>query len=170
MLSVIGICGQPGSGKTHCIKSYMMDSGAVWEQGSFGLLRYHRDPRRQITIFGVYDDTSKFDGTDRLSMAVQPDAELYINSKINTDEKVIFEGDRLFNCKFLCVIDSIGAQSTLFHINTNDEKANLQRAKRGTNQPSSFISSRITKIKNISKKHSLQSYSQASILRFLLSI
>jgi ABC-type dipeptide/oligopeptide/nickel transport system ATPase component len=172
MNKIIGITGEPGSGKTYSIKTILSNNQkGEWFTYKSGLLRFHKNELRKTIILGLYDNTSVFDGTDRLSMAVQPDAEKFFLDNFLENYLIIFEGDRLFNCKYLCFIESL--QNTIaswFCIDVDSEICQKQRDKRGTKQPDSFIKSRKTKIENISKTHFLQKVTQQDLLLFLKEV
>jgi hypothetical protein len=61
---------------------------------SYGLVKGLYSKEKQIYFIGIYDN-SIFCGTDKLSMAVQPDFIKLLDIKKNAT--FVFEGDRLFN-------------------------------------------------------------------------
>jgi thymidylate kinase len=103
-MKAIAIGGEPATGKTtlmRCITEQLNGKGQPFK---YGLLRGVEYEQEKIIILGVYGG-DKFGGTDRLSMAVQPVAERYMNKMIITpkyrDWTIMFEGDRLFNRSFI---------------------------------------------------------------------
>ena len=163
-MRVIGITGEPGSGKTFCVKRIFSENCFDdWSSHKFELLRYHRSESKKTIILGIYDGCSVFDGTDRLSMAVQPSVQKMLVDVFFKDYLILFEGDRLFNCKFLCFIESLKVDFSWFWLNTPSDTCRKQREQRRANQEEAFIRSRKTKIKNISKSHILQTINQSDL-------
>lgn len=64
-----------------------------------GLVVFHRWDDRKLIVLGDYRRKG-FGGTDRLSMAVQPEAVQFLEG-LEPGWTVLFEGDRLFNLSFL---------------------------------------------------------------------
>jgi len=115
---------------------------------SFKKLKYEIVKKEKAIYLGTYEGT-KFDGTDRLSMAVQPDAVRFIKKaeKRYKDYTIFFEGDRLFNAKFLTLISKYNNAILILSV---DEKIKKQRHKsRDDTQSEVFLKGRKTKILNI---------------------
>jgi hypothetical protein len=105
-MRIIGIGGEPASGKTTLMRGLL----SLWLPGgptpgndfSYRSVRALHIPQHKVFVVGTYAGTT-FDGTDRLSMSVQPQFEmmlLWLSGKRRFDDyTVIFEGDRLFNSK-----------------------------------------------------------------------
>tara|TARA_R100001463_G_scaffold34593_6_gene75911 strand:- start:840 stop:1349 length:510 start_codon:yes stop_codon:yes gene_type:complete len=146
---VIAIGGVPATGKTTLMRQIIKDMLPL-KTFKYKLLRglYNRD--KNIYIIGIYDK-SLFSGTDKLSMAVQPDFIEFAN-KIPQDN-IIFEGDRLFNQSLFdnmkCEIIVIKAKPELIeqrHILRNDtQKEKFKKAKQ-------------TKINNIIENNNVMSF------------
>ena len=94
MAKIIAVGGVPATGKTTLIKS-ILNNFKPLTKFKFGLIQGVRSKLLRIYVIGVYDN-STFAGTDKLSMACQPDFFKFVN-KLSDNDLVIFEGDRLFN-------------------------------------------------------------------------
>jgi hypothetical protein len=148
MTNLIAIGGVPATGKT-TLMFEVIDLADDWEiVKPQKLLDAMYSKKLNLYVLGKYEnDGNIFQGTDRLSMAVQPDAEKFINEL--TDSNVIFEGDRLFNQKFLehCVDKT----NTKIIVLVADKKIVDQRhVDRNDNQNDKFKNGRETKVSNIS--------------------
>ena len=97
-MKLLAIGGAPATGKSHLIRELLskIGLGRVFKSG---LVVFHRWEDRKLILLGDYRKEG-FAGTDRLSMAVQPQAVTFLKN-LDQDWKVIFEGDRLFNLSFL---------------------------------------------------------------------
>jgi hypothetical protein len=96
----------------------------------------------KIYFIGIYDG-SKFPGTDKLSMAVQPHFIKLIKSLSNSSI-FVFEGDRLFNQS---LFDKV--ESEIIVIKANKNILDLRHDLRNDTQTDKFKKSKKTKIKNI---------------------
>jgi hypothetical protein len=120
-----------------------------------------------LYILGKYaNDGNVFQGTDRLSMAVQPDAEKFFMELDyeNADVNVIFEGDRLFNAKLLDKLAIVFSDSFKVLILTASHNAKEQRhVDRKDDQDDKFKTSRATKISNIMGSLTLMDYIETMV-------
>lgn len=124
-----------------------------------------------LYILGKYEnDGNVFQGTDRLSMAVQPDADKFFSNLehesniVGDSPNVIFEGDRLFNGKML---------EKLAYLFPNDFKMIILTVKNSTldqrhidrkdDQDDKFKNSRKTKISNICSSLVLMDYIETMV-------
>ena len=148
------IAGLPATGKTTLMRHIRTGLGkglpcGVGTKGKCGLLNYEAFPNH--VILGYYDDASTFAGTDKLSMAVNPDALKFLKS--NTKD-VLVEGDRLFNMKFLDGAKALGYDVRIKLCQVVGMPELLRRYKqRGKMQSQSFIKGRHTKICNITNHY-----------------
>jgi dephospho-CoA kinase len=101
--------------------------------------------KHNIYIIGIYDN-SLFSGTDKLSMAVQPDFIDLVNK--TSDAVFIFEGDRLFNSSLFTKVNC-----EIFVLKVDKEIIKKRHLERNDNQTEKFKKSKETKIKNIIEKH-----------------
>ena len=97
-MQVIAIGGEPGSGKSTLMKKiishYQMDP----KYNEWKLVPYLQ--KNNIFILGKYEEGEVFSGTDKMSMAVQPEAVKFLAS-LPANSVLLYEGDRLFNSSFL---------------------------------------------------------------------
>jgi dephospho-CoA kinase len=154
---VIAIGGVPGSGKTTLMRRFLallVELGPVTPQ-KFGLVRYLRarpENGTPVNIFGVYGKKpiDTFEGTDKLSMSVQPDAVTAMEVCVTTGETVIFEGDRLYNNKFLQACRQT-ADTYILELQVDGAEQTQRCKARGSNQDEKWLKGRATKIANIRK-------------------
>lgn len=111
MIRVIGIGGEPASGKTTVMGEVMRGAGGFWVDNRMGCLAWVRNSKRRLVILGEYSNTPpSLMGADRLSMAAQPAAlialELWATDPASHGLVVLFEGDRLFNESFIRKVNS----------------------------------------------------------------
>ena len=144
-MKVIAIGGEPGSGKTTLVKNIMEQYQFEPKYDSFKLVPYLQS--NNIYILGKYEEGEVFSGTDRMSMAVQPEAIKFLDF-VPKDSIIIFEGDRLFTASFLehCVDNY---DTKIIYLAT-DKSVRQERYKiRGSNQNETWLQGRETKISNI---------------------
>lgn len=141
-LHLIG--GMPVTGKTTLMNKIREKLGPSVKK-QHNLLRYEEYPNH--IVLGIYDDNT-FAGTDKLSMAVQPDALELL--ELN-DKKVLVEGDRLFNLNFIDSAMALGYEVDITVLRLPDFNEIFKRyKKRGQLQSPQFLKGRHTKIENIS--------------------
>jgi dephospho-CoA kinase len=146
---ILAIGGKPATGKTTIIKE-IIKAFKPYVKFKFGLVRGMYFDKQQLYIIGIYDK-SVFSGTDKLSMAVQPDFIRFLK-KIDNG-KIIFEGDRLFNQS---LFNKIKCDIMVLEVNNETEK--YRHKKRNDNQSVKFIKSKETKIENIKKNNIVKVY------------
>lgn len=144
------ILGYPGVGKTWAIYEFMKwllsakgDSDPmsdVWFR-KVGLIEYHEI---QGYIFVGRYDGSKFQGTDRLSMAVAPHFASFFDS-IHFDSVVIAEGDRINTMKFLKEALLHGGLERI-RCTTDAATLKARRLERNHVQPPAFLKTIQTKV------------------------
>lgn len=157
-MKIIAIGGEPATGKTTLMRGVLEIMGpknfVPWQ---YKLVRGHLSMVNRLLILGLYDDAQTFAGTDRLSMGVMPDAvgmlaefgELFPG---RADQMtILFEGDRLFNAKFLAACGTI-AETMPIVLTTSAEAKKERHEKRGDNQTEKWLKSRETKLRNIQKE------------------
>jgi dephospho-CoA kinase len=136
---VIALGGEPASGKTTLLKRIRKNFPNLTQFKS-GLVRGEYCPYNKVYFVGVFDDTM-FEGTDKLSLSVQPS---FIEFVRNTpDAKIVYEGDRLFNAS---VFEQLRSVIFLLELSPSIHKA--RHAQRGHEQNETFLKGRKTKIEN----------------------
>lgn len=145
-MRVIYLIGLPGSGKTHVVREFMKRYSMWVEDTPIKLMDSHYTNR--IRVLGKYDDAETFAGTDRLSMAVNPQAIEWV--ELCPPELIIGEGDRLNNKAFFKACQKERAEDlTILHLTVSDEERERRYKERGSNQSDKFIQTVRTKVKNI---------------------
>jgi broad-specificity NMP kinase len=97
-MKVIAIGGEPGAGKSTLMRRLIENIKAVPKYNEYKLVPYLQ--YFEIFILGKYEEGEVFSGTDRMSMAVQPEAIKFL-AYLPENAIVLFEGDRLFTASFL---------------------------------------------------------------------
>ena len=156
MNRLVAIIGVPGTGKSTLVKALMKRLGE-WERiKPWPLLDCEFNSETGLIVFGKYDEDETFPGTDKLSMAVQPNAIEYLKSTNN--RRIIFEGDRLTTQSFLksCLDNDIDLNIVALWV----PEATLQERykARGSDQSKTFISGRETKVDKIRSSFDFMSY------------
>lgn len=144
-MKVIAIGGEPGSGKTTLMKQIINHYGVEPKYDAFKLVPYLQ--KENIYVLGKYEEGEVFSGTDRMSMAVQPEAVKFLAS-VPSDSVVLFEGDRLFTASFLehC-LDNYDLK--IVYLSTTKQIREERYKERGSNQNETWLQGRETKISNI---------------------
>ena len=148
---VIAVGGEPATGKT-TLMFKIIDMADDWVTCKpEKLLDALYSKKLNTYVLGKYEKGSTFQGTDRLSMAVQPDAEKFIDTLNyeDSDVNIIFEGDRLFNSKFLEHIANNTNQFTVVILEADKDVVKQRHIDRNDTQTEKFINSRKTKLDNI---------------------
>jgi hypothetical protein len=147
-MKILGICGEPSTGKTSLMRKLMAELSVEWVHDRFKTLDYLHDERH--VVLGKYAG-EYFDGTDSLSMAVVVDAEAFLTT-LSTDSVVLFEGDRLFCSRFLlaCLRATKACRFVQLSYSSDTFLARrAERVKNGIVQAETFIKSRRTKYNNL---------------------
>ena len=144
-MKVIAIGGEPGAGKSTLMKEIIKHYGVESKYDAFKLVPYLQ--KENIYVLGKYEEGEVFSGTDRMSMAVQPEAVKFLES-LSNDSIVLFEGDRLFTASFLehC-LDKYDL--SIIYLSTTKQIREERYKERGSNQNETWLQGRETKISNI---------------------
>lgn len=144
-MKIIAIGGEPGSGKTSLIKEIL--ACKPWKKlyNEFKLVPYLQ--YENCYLLGKYDDGETFSGTDRMSMAVQPEAIKFLSS-LPPSAIVLYEGDRLFNVSFIehCMNNY---DCEIVYLETDRNIREERYKERGSDQNKTWLQGRETKISNI---------------------
>lgn len=161
MIKVIAMGGEPATGKT-TLMFKLLERADDWKVCKpQKLLDAMYSEKLNTYVLGKYEkDGNIFQGTDRLSMAVQPDAVKFIDEmKLSTKEvNVIFEGDRLFNGKFIDHIADNASDFRVLVIKAPHDVVEQRHVDRKDNQDDKFKNGRKTKIENICSSLTLLDY------------
>tara|TARA_R110000787_G_scaffold117540_2_gene228214 strand:- start:821 stop:1339 length:519 start_codon:yes stop_codon:yes gene_type:complete len=146
-MKCVAIGGIPAVGKSTIVEQFFRNY-SYWNEFKYKKLRGHYNKELNLFILGVYGE-SKFGGTDKLSMAVQPDFESYVVA--NHDKaNILFEGDRLFSLNNIYLLnDYYELKVAIISSNLTEQRHVTRR----DNQSSKFIKGRVTKLSNITKAY-----------------
>lgn len=147
-MHVVIVMGEPGTGKTTLVRKFMERWG-TWKQmfTEWKLVPFHAFGR--YVVLGKYEEGEVFAGTDRMSMAVQPEAVAFLKEcSARGVIGVLFEGDRLTNLSFIehC-LENYDTQ--IFYLDVDPKTRASRYAERGSNQDEKFLKGRETKYANI---------------------
>lgn len=151
MSKIVVIGGEPCTGKTTLVKKFISESGLEFKAIRVeGLLDCLYNEEKSVYILGKYEESDNvFQGTDRLSMAVQPSAVKFFDT-LKEESTVVFEGDRLFNNKFLSYLqEKFEEDLKIIVLRVSDDSLNARHLSRNDNQTDKFKTSRKTKVNNI---------------------
>lgn len=164
-MKTIAILGYPGSGKTWLIVELMKHLELPYPNGvtnKIGLVEYHQ--AGSVVFVGRYDG-SKFQGTDRLSMAVAPhfvtfyeeQKQIWDEVKMPEEKRLIIaEGDRI-NC--MPFFKAAQAHGELIRIKLDTDTLTLRQRREQRNHqfPLSFLKTVATKVDKHSFDHVMNS-------------
>jgi len=166
MVKIIAMGGEPATGKT-TLMFKLISMADDWEViKPQKLLDAMYSKKLNLYILGKYaNDGNVFQGTDRLSMAVQPDAENFFADLWDAkDVNVIFEGDRLFNAKLLEKLShTFPTGFKILILRAKDSTLDQRHIDRKDDQDDKFKNSRKTKISNIRSSLVLMDYIEVMV-------
>lgn len=144
-MKVIAIGGEPGAGKSTLMKEIISKYNWLKVYDEVKLVPYLQYYCNYI--LGKYEEGEVFSGTDRMSMAVQPEAIKFL-ATVSNDSVILFEGDRLFTSSFLehCVENY---DTEIIYLETDKSIREERYKERGSNQNETWLQGRETKIANI---------------------
>ena len=152
---LIAVGGSPGTGKTTLFRKFM--EGKEWIQVEPAkLVSAMYNIEMDLYILGKYEEGETFAGTDRLSMAVQPNVQEWIKSN---NCNIMFEGDRIFNQSFLEF--AMGLPNTdlqIVYLKASKEILEARYKERGSDQSEQFLRGRETKYSNLLSNFELMPY------------
>lgn len=146
-MKVIAIGGEPGAGKSTLMNKILDEYTWRMEYDKVKLVPYLTNTDGVYILGKYFEEGQTFSGTDRMSMAVQPEAIKFLAS-LPDDSIVLFEGDRLFTASFLehC-LDNYDLE--IIYLETDKSIREERYAERGSNQNETWLQGRETKIANI---------------------
>lgn len=152
---LLAVGGQPGTGKTTLFRKFM--EGKKWiEVEPAKLVSAMYNEEMDLYILGKYQEGETFAGTDRLSMAVQPEVQKWIQTH---NCNILFEGDRIFNQSFLEF--AMGLPNTdlqVVYLKAPKEILEQRYKDRGSDQSEQFLRGRETKYSNLLSNFELMPY------------
>lgn len=152
---LIAVGGQPGTGKTTLFRKFMENK--TWietEPAKLVSAMYNVD--MDLYILGKYQEGETFAGTDRLSMAVQPEMQKWIQTH---NCNILFEGDRIFNQSFLeFAMELPNTELQIVYLKTPKDILEQRYKDRGSDQSEQFLRGRETKYSNLLSNFELMPY------------
>lgn len=152
---LIAVGGSPGTGKTTLFRKFMENKKWV-ECTPAKLVTAMYNEELDLYILGKYSEGETFAGTDRLSMAVQPEVQNWIQTH---NCNVLFEGDRIFNQSFLEF--AMGLPNTDLQVVFLKAPKTVLESRykdRGSDQSEQFLKGRETKYSNLLSNFDLMPY------------
>lgn len=146
MRKFIAVIGEPGTGKTTLFREFMKPY--VWERREeVKLVNTMYCQTEDLYIIGKYEPEEVFAGTDKLSMAVMPEAIKFVS---NSKSNIMFEGDRLTGTKFFDFLVKLpDTELKIIVLKASGNMLSERYSIRGSNQSETFLKGRKTKIDNI---------------------
>lgn len=150
--------GIPGTGKTTLMNRIINGFATDWKVGTpaplcNGIYSESLDTWVLGKYAPFYELEGYAQGTDKLSMAVQPEAIKFVKE---TESNIIFEGDRLFTASFLEECEAQNVDFKIFILTADNIQERYEQ--RGSTQSEKFIQGRKTKVDNIAKNFLLWDY------------
>jgi broad-specificity NMP kinase len=152
---LIAVGGQPGTGKTTLFRKFIEGKTYI-ETEPAKLVSALYNEELDLYILGKYQVGETFAGTDRLSMAVQPELQKWIQTH---NCNILFEGDRIFNQSFLEF--AMGLPNTelqVVYLKAPKEILEQRYKDRGSDQSEQFLRGRETKYSNLLSNFELMPY------------
>lgn len=148
-MKIIGLFGEPAVGKSTLMKKIIQQLGVDTSNHETFAKLVVGHKKENVYIVGRYDGANMFPGTDRLSMAAQPEVAKWL-ATLGDDSVVIFEGDRLSTSTFMenCV-ELAGDDASFLFIQASDDIKKFRHEDRNDDQSDQFLKSRVTKYQNI---------------------
>lgn len=164
---IICLIGAPATGKTTLFREMIKRTGGElsWWRCNVGTVVYHQHNKTKVIILGDYSKPGPFAGTDRLSMSVQPQAELFVEKRLKSEEPcaIMFEGDRLGNNSFLDKLDKLAGESLkVIELFASDEVLAARHTERKDTQTEKWLAGRTTKLANIRRARHVERRSNAT--------
>jgi len=160
---IIGFGGEPATGKSTVMKTAMAKFATDWELfeiNGYGYgIKCMVSSAKQVTVLGHYIQGEAYGGTDRMSMSIQPSVVKMLSHGVdNKSWGFWFEGDRLFNAKFLHTIkDEIRWPNFFFVISSKPEAIEARHVVRD-HQNETWLAGRKTKVANIKRDFNLVAF------------
>lgn len=147
-MRVVGIGGEPATGKSSVMWTILKTLSKEEKPRLFkcGMVRGMYFEVQKILVVGIYEDGQKFAGTDRLSMAVQPEFLKMLHVEQLPFDKILLEGDRLFTGS---AIREVGERGKWFILRASPDELFRRHLERHDTQTEKFLAGRATKYMNI---------------------
>lgn len=157
MPSTILIVGNCGSGKTWCMAK-LIKKLELKTKAKIAKIVFQTDG--ELAVLGNYDG-SVFQGSDKLSMSVATDFAILRKMQISKSMKIVCEGDRFMNSRFINTFDPF-----VIKITEDGKDGRLKRNSSQSARQIKAIETRVSKIKSHETViNSLEAYD--SVMRLL---
>lgn len=152
---ILGVGGEPATGKTTLfrrVRSELPGSPVIFKHKS---LQGERWDEARVLFLGFYEEGDRYGGTDRLGMSVQPDAADFLRTGLASlpgplsSWTVLFEGDRLFNDRFLTGPCAEVGDLRAWILTVEPDAKERRRRARGDAHTETFLKGRSTKYSNL---------------------
>lgn len=140
---VIGIGGEPASGKSTVVESFFKDIDD-WKGFKYKTMKGYYSKTHNLYLLGVYNG-ALFQGTDKLSMRVAGDLYTFVE-KIEP-ARILFEGDRLFSKKVFETLEGLDCKTEKIILWTSKQAERI--IERGSEQTEQFKKAKKTKVQNM---------------------
>jgi dephospho-CoA kinase len=149
-MKALAIIGVPGTGKTTLVKEFIKRSSDDWEIVNPAPQVFSTYSKKMnLHVLGKYEEGEIYAGTDKLGLSCQPHIQKWLSELEETN--VLLEGDRLSNGSFFdFLIEKTKENTEIYVLETSKEELIQRYLKRGSNQSTTFIKGRETKVSNIS--------------------
>ncbi len=158
-ITLIG--GEPCTGKSTLVRSIIKRKNINQKFEYEKLLKGHTND--EYIVIGVYNN-GLFDGTDKLSMAVQPAFERFVN-KEKTKKHIILEGDRLFKKTLIRWLQSSKHFFRLIILTTEEKTKEFRHKSRNDNQTEKWLNTKKTTIKNVTNEFNHTTFQNENTLQ-----
>jgi len=149
-LNLIG--GEPCSGKSTIVRRIKELKKINTEFAYKKIVKGYHSEDNGYCIIGIYED-GLFDGTDRLSMAVQPVLIEWLEENKNNYKNVFLEGDRVFKSSFIESCKQMLDVVNVIILKTTEENKKDRHKLRKDNQSEKWLKSKKTSVSNIENKY-----------------
>ena len=155
----VALLGEPATGKSTLVRALLATVGPL-QTGAHRTCRYLCAPG--LVVLGTYEPDQPYPGTDRLSMAVLPDALDLLDTLTRRPgaTTLLFEGDRLAVRPFLAAAQAAGPLVVVRLIAPKPILA-ARLAARADTKPESFLKGRRTKLDRLAALFPLTSFDNA---------
>ena len=150
MKKITLIGGEPCTGKSTLMRTIISRKNINHKFEYETLLKGHTND--DYIVVGVYDN-SLFDGTDKLSMAVQPVFKRFI-AKSKTKKHIILEGDRLFKKSLIKWLSGSEHFFRLIILTAEESTKKFRHIARKDEQTESWLNAKKTTVNNIINEYS----------------
>ena len=148
-MKLIAIGGEPATGKSTLMRKLIADMGAP-KPFKFLKVAGNYYENHAVWLIGLGYGLVAFPGTDRLSMAVQPDFENFLRWLVPKQGTILFEGDRLFLKKNFELANELGLKPVFVFLLASKEVLKKRHQERKDTQKTVFLKGRETKYRRLS--------------------